>query len=133
MFHLHKAIHMLSVMLKSAACNLAQGHNPHLHMHRSPGSAHAIHTLQCGSHRLGHETQWTHSKLAEPCDEEVEEESLDACWNCVVPLNIDSSSQAVHLGVYAVQSSQAPTVHTSSSSFLSTVCSQLTMQAPVHM
>lgn len=75
--------------------------------------------------RVGHETQWTHSKLAEPCDDEEAEETLDACWNCIVPLNIGSGSQAVHLGVYAVQSSQAADVSESSSSFLSTVQSIL--------
>lgn len=73
------------------------------------------------AYRVGHDTQWTHSKLAEPCDDEEAEETLDACWNCIVPLNIDNGSQAVHLGVYAVQSSQAADVSERSSSFLSTV------------
>lgn len=81
-----------------------------------------LHT-ECSVHacRVGHETQWTHSKLAEPCDEEDTEESLDACWNCLVPLNIDNNAQAVHLGVYAVQSRELHEGMSRSSSLLSSV------------
>lgn len=78
-------------------------------------------SLSC---RVGHVIQWTHSKFAEPYDEDIgqdTDESLDAAWNCTIPFDIDQNDQAVHLGVYAAQAQQAVELPSRSPSILSAV------------
>ena len=62
--------------------------------------------------RIGHEYQLTNSKAAD---------SLAASWNCTVSFDIQGAPSAVHIGVYAVQPSQASALVDRSSSFLSVV------------
>ena len=63
-------------------------------------------------HRIGHKYQWTNSRAAD---------GLAVSWNCTVPLDVQGSSSAVHIGVYAGQATQATALQDRSASFLSVV------------